>query len=216
MAGIVYSIISHKSTAAYLSSLPSLLMIARDGAVLAGPESHQNLRSAYMFNSTSPQVIATKGGVVVGYALARLYATSPLFFGKRSYVQDMLGDTMVVNEICVIQTETRQGIASSMLDQLVASRPLLTNVEFTLETENAASERLFTGMAQKHGSSITIGALSQCNWGTYVDWNVTLSKHGETGRKRLAVVNEFYESLGCNRERRRVVTRARIAQGKRV
>ncbi|MEU3982644.1 diaminobutyrate acetyltransferase [Streptomyces sp. NPDC026672] len=74
------------------------------------------------------------------------------------YVRPERPHTLLVWQVAVDASHRGRGVAAALLDALIArigAEGGITSVETTITPDNAASERLFTSFATRHGASVT-------------------------------------------------------------
>lgn len=112
--------------------------LARDTEVLDLNSSYSYLLWCRDFAATS--VMATMDDEPAGFVTGYLRPDAP--------------DTLMIWQVAVDSRFRGHGIAASMLDEL-ARRTGARRLETTITDDNAASHRLFTGFAQRHGAECT-------------------------------------------------------------
>ncbi|KAJ3285964.1 hypothetical protein HDU79_006926 [Rhizoclosmatium sp. JEL0117] len=205
------------------ASLADKMIQTRIRSNLSGPSNAQNHRDSYLPSTNSLHTSAwTKDGTMVGYILARTYATKVKFGHKAYFPIDShttqqpssateapaaaaaaaaAADTLTINEIVVLKSSEGQGIASKMLDFIVSQSHLhaVKDVEFSVLSTNLASETMFTRFAERHGSAIGFGNVVGTSWGSYVDWKVSMTgkvvPRGEVGSK-LRIDSSVVDTVG--------------------
>ncbi|KAJ3319791.1 hypothetical protein HDV06_005912 [Boothiomyces sp. JEL0866] len=201
-----------------IPNIPNLMVSTRQLSGISGPEACQNPISNYNSRANSFHSLAFHNTQLVGYVLATFYSTTPLLFGSKSYVPDIKGDTLMINEIAVMKNQQGNGIASNLLDfTLAQSKCNLSNIEFSILSTNISSETLFTKFAERHGRNITIGAEACTDWGTYFDWTVNLNKSDR--KQKLEILNPWLNIFGISwqtfQDRRNLINRSRERQDNR-
>ncbi|MFI6928797.1 diaminobutyrate acetyltransferase [Streptomyces sp. NPDC050287] len=123
----------------------ALWRMARDSKVL-------DLNSSYSYLLWCRDFAATS-------AVARdesSEAGEPIGF-VTGYVRPERPDTLLIWQVAVDEAHRGRGLAAALLDGLVARTAAergLTTVETTITPGNAASERLFTSFAERHGARL--------------------------------------------------------------
>ncbi|KAI8610776.1 hypothetical protein BC830DRAFT_1232403 [Chytriomyces sp. MP71] len=186
--GPVVTLTQHTQSCFFLdTTLPDQMLAARAQSNLSGPLARQNPRAAYIPHTANHHTTAAwRDGRMVGYILAKTFATERILFGTTKHYAApdaaqtvAIGglDTLIVNEIVVIRGEQGHGLAGRMLDFLMRQDGMrdVREVEFTVLAENHASESMFTRFAERHGDSISFGSVANSDWGNYVDWTVAVS-----------------------------------------
>jgi GNAT superfamily N-acetyltransferase len=175
-------------------TLPDKMIAARRLSGLSGPESLQNTRPAYISKFNSHQIVAMNGHSLIGYVLAKTYQTTPLMLGAKHHEpSNSMANTLLINEIAVVKAEQGHGIATRLLDACLTQAltgNALKRVEFCVLSSNESSEHMFTRFANRHCSTISIGACHYSSWGSYIDWTVTLDKHH---KRPLEIQDEIFE-----------------------
>jgi ribosomal protein S18 acetylase RimI-like enzyme len=131
---ITYSIIN--SNTKNLSTLPDRLIVARNLSNIEGDT--QNSRESYILKcslNNHHQVIASRNNQIIGFCVGISFQTKQLYFGNTSYIGQRDGDTLTVSEICVIESEKNQGIASILLETITKPKTI-SNLEFTILSSN--------------------------------------------------------------------------------
>ncbi|WP_336885243.1 diaminobutyrate acetyltransferase [Brevibacterium daeguense] len=116
--------------------------LARDTEVLDLNSSYAYLLWCRDFAATS--VIAEVGDEPAGFVTGYLRPEAP--------------DTLMIWQVAVSAQFRGQRLAGTMLDELVR-RTGATRMETTITDDNAASHRLFTGLADRHGADWRRAAL---------------------------------------------------------
>ncbi|KAJ3310111.1 hypothetical protein HDV04_005377 [Boothiomyces sp. JEL0838] len=203
-----------------IPNIPKMMVSTRQLSGISGPEEFQNPISNYNSKTNSFHSLAFHDTQLVGYVLATFYSTTPLLFGSKSYVPNLNGDTLMINEIAVMKNQQGNGIASKLLDfTLAQSKSSPTNIEFSILSTNISSETLFTKFAERHGNNIIIGAEACTEWGTYFDWTVNINKSNQ--KQKLEILNPWLNTFGIGwqtyLDRRSLINRSRARQeGRRI
>lgn len=116
--------------------------IARDSKTLDLNSSYSYLLWCRDFAATSA-VARDAGGEPIGFVTGYLRPNSP--------------HTLLVWQVAVDEAHRGRGLAAALLDGLVARTAAehgVTTVETTITPGNAASERLFTAFAERHGARL--------------------------------------------------------------
>ncbi|KAJ3071170.1 hypothetical protein HDU98_005716 [Podochytrium sp. JEL0797] len=164
--------------------------------------------------------------------------TLPVKYGRNSNGQLSSGsqqtDTLIINEIVVLESAQGQGVAGKMLELMVSQTDLqhLTEIEFSVLSSNLASETMFTKFAERQvagrqGGSISFGNVSKSEWGSYIDWTLKLAAKAplavaegkKGGKSRLEILVPWMDTLlalsnggTCFQERQGVIKRAKLTQ----
>ncbi|MFE9775922.1 diaminobutyrate acetyltransferase [Streptomyces sp. NPDC005931] len=123
-----------------------------DGAVLwrmAKDSKVLDLNSSYSYLLWCRDFAATS-------AVARDEHGEPIGF-VTGYVRPEAPHTLLVWQVAVDEAHRGRGLAAALLDGLVARTAAdrgVTSVETTITPGNAASERLFTAFAERHGAPL--------------------------------------------------------------
>ncbi|WP_309093566.1 diaminobutyrate acetyltransferase [Streptomyces sp.] len=120
----------------------ALWRMAKDSKVL-------DLNSSYSYLLWCRDFAATS-------AVARDERGEPMGF-LTGYVRPDSPHTLLVWQVAVDEAHRGRGLAAALLDGLVArtvAERAVTTVETTITPGNAASERLFTSFAERHGAPL--------------------------------------------------------------
>lgn len=109
--------------------------MARDTEVLDLNSSYSYLLWCRDFAATS--IVATAGNEPCGFVTGYMRPDEP--------------GTLMVWQVAVDESQRGRGLAAAMLDEL-AHRAGADRVETTITADNAASNRLFTRFAERHGA----------------------------------------------------------------
>ncbi|KAI8899932.1 hypothetical protein BC833DRAFT_583743 [Globomyces pollinis-pini] len=163
----------------------------------------QNPISSYTPILNSYHCFAHRNNVMIGYVLARLYHTKSLMFNSKAYFPveySGFGNTLVVNEIVVLQSEQRTGIGSQLLDYCLNQLPKVKeqpfNVEFSVLSTNLSSEIMFNKFALRNNAhQISIGHCSKSAWGNYIDWTIEFNAMSFSNqlKNKLLVKNSIFD-----------------------
>jgi len=164
---------------------------------------------------------------MVGYVLCKFYETKPLYFGSFSYAPSCITDspnTILINEIAVLQSEQGNGIAANLLDMCLfearaahSDSNKLSTVECCVLAENISSEMIFTKFAQRHGVGICFGATQFSEWGNYINWKITLGEKVE----QLKICDKLFDKISFSSgfqgylDRQALIERAKERQSQR-
>ncbi|MGO2023648.1 MAG: diaminobutyrate acetyltransferase [Brachybacterium tyrofermentans] len=117
--------------------------VARDSGTLDLNTSYAYLLLARDFARTSR--IAVHDGAVVGFVIGYLRPTDP--------------DCLFIWQIAVDESMRGRQVARRMLDALLGDLPHVRTLETTITEDNAASQRLFASLAERHGADHRIEPL---------------------------------------------------------
>ncbi|MGO1738372.1 MAG: diaminobutyrate acetyltransferase [Actinomycetaceae bacterium] len=113
--------------------------VARDSGSLDLNSSYAYLLLARDFAATSR--VAVLDGEVVGFAVGYLRPEAP--------------DRLFLWQVAVDERARGRRVAARLLDELLSGLEGVTALETTITDDNAASQRLFTSLAERHGASIS-------------------------------------------------------------
>jgi L-2,4-diaminobutyric acid acetyltransferase len=120
----------------------AMWQMARDSQVLDLNSSYSYLLWCRDFAETS--ILATIDGVSAGFVTGYMRPDDP--------------GTLMVWQVAVGDAFQKRGLAAAMLDEL-AARTQADRIETTITADNAASNRLFTRLAERHGAECERTAL---------------------------------------------------------
>lgn len=126
-----------------LSDGGGMWRVARDSQTLDLNSSYTYLLFARDFAATSR--VAVQDGEVVGFVMG--------------YLRPEASDRLFVWQIAVDASQRGKGVAARLLDALLADLPQVRHLETTITEDNAASQRLFASLAERHGAEHAIEPL---------------------------------------------------------
>lgn len=121
--------------------------VARDSRTLDLNSSYTYLLFARDFAATSQ--VAISDGEVVGFVMG--------------YLRPDAGDRLFIWQIAVDQSQRGKGVAGRLLDALLADLPQVRHLETTITEDNAASQRLFASLAERHSAGHEIEPLMRAD-----------------------------------------------------
>lgn len=119
--------------------------VARDSRTLDLNSSYTYLLFARDFAATSR--VAISDGEVVGFVIG--------------YLRPEASDRLFIWQIAVDQSQRGKGVAARLLEALLTDLPQVRYLETTITEDNAASQRLFTSLAERHGTGHEVEPLMQ-------------------------------------------------------
>jgi hypothetical protein len=146
----------------------NLLLSCRTASGLHGTFKQQNPFQNYLLKPNSIHSVATQGGIVIGYSIAKIWATEKIFDldWTKSYQSDLNGDTITICEIVVANKAKGLNLGHQLLKSGVQYRNemfdnTVKNMEMSILSTNSASERMFSKFCREFGSNLTIGVVNE-------------------------------------------------------